>query len=414
MSKNPVRVLYSFPHKLGGGRIQTTAWEQVHGLLKAGAEVTVYPGVVEVPLPGNPTVKPTLARGKVRLPYKLLGVLRTCMLHDRIVARRLEKLAGQIDVVHTWPLGAMETIRTATRLGIPTVLERPNAHTRYAYEVVKAECERLGVALPPGHEHAFDRDKLRREEEEYRLCSRLLCPSDFVAKTFLDEGFPRQKLARHQYGVDPRFFHPDSARRRDGSKPFTMIFVGVCAVRKGLHFALEAWLRSPACRDGQFLIAGGFIPSYEERLRPMLSHPSIRVLGHRDDVAELMRSSDVLVLPTLEEGSALVSSEARSSGCVLLVSEAAGAVCKHEENGLLHRVGDVETLTQHITMLHGDRSLLERLRTASLSTIDQITWSAAGVKLLEVYREVIAQHQEQRQAVNVPVAELSAPQYVVR
>lgn len=99
---------------------------------------------------------------------------------------------------------------------------------------------------------------------------------------------------------------------------------------------------------------------------------------------------------------------------MLLVSEAAGAVCKHEENGLLHRVGDVETLTQHITMLHGDRSLLERLRTASLSTIDQITWSAAGVKLLEVYREVIAQHQEQRQAVNVPVAELSAPQYVVR
>ncbi len=45
-----------------------------------------------------------------------------------------------------------------------------------------------------------------------------------------------------------------------------MIFVGVCAVRKGLHYALEAWLRSPASKDGTFLIAGGFLPDYQEKL----------------------------------------------------------------------------------------------------------------------------------------------------
>jgi glycosyltransferase involved in cell wall biosynthesis len=59
----------------------------------------------------------------------------------------------------------------------------------------------------------------------------------------------------------------------------------------------------------------------------MLSHPSVRVLGHRNDVPELMRKSDILVLPSIEEGSALVAAEARGSGCALLVSEAAGAVC---------------------------------------------------------------------------------------
>jgi hypothetical protein len=33
----------------------------------------------------------------------------------------------------------------------------------------------------------------------------------------------------------------------------------VCAVRKGVHYALEAWLQSPACQDGTFLIAGKFL-----------------------------------------------------------------------------------------------------------------------------------------------------------
>ena len=105
-----------------------------------------------------------------------------------------------------------------------------------------------------------------------------------------------------------------------------MLFAGLCAVRKGVHFALEAWLRSPASTDGTFLIAGDFLPAYREKLAPLLAHPSVQVLGHRDDVAELMRVSDVLVLPSIEEGSALAANEAIASGCVPLVSDRASGV----------------------------------------------------------------------------------------
>jgi hypothetical protein len=41
-----VRVLYSFPHKLGAARICTTAWYQVKGIAAAGAKVTVYTGSI--------------------------------------------------------------------------------------------------------------------------------------------------------------------------------------------------------------------------------------------------------------------------------------------------------------------------------------------------------------------------------
>ena len=386
-----VRVLYSFPLRLGAERICTTAWHQVNGLAEAGADVLVFPASISRPVAPGVTVSPTLERGMFRLPYRIVGGIRAGALHDRIVARRLEKLVGKIDIVHTWPLGALKTLKTARRLGIPTVLERCNAHTGFAMEVVQKECDRLGVTLPADHEHAYNAGKLRKEEEEYALADRLLCPSDFVVKTFLDRGYPAAQLVRHQYGFDEKAFHP-GCEPRPGNRGLTMLFVGACAVRKVVHYALEAWLRSPASQDGTFLIAGEFLPDYQQKLASMLAHPSVKVLGHRNDVAELMRNSDVLVLPSIEEGSALVTSEARGSGCVLLVSDAAGAICRHMENALVHKSGDVSALAQHITLLHQDSTTLERLRAASLATIPDLTWTAAGRILLHAYRETIAAH----------------------
>ncbi len=398
MKTEAVRVLYSFPLRLGADRICYTAWQQVNGLAAAGADLVVCAASIGRPVEPAARVAPTLARGRYRLPYRLFGTTRAVALHDWITARRLEKLAGTIDIVHTWPTGALRTLKTAAKLAIPTVLERPNANTRVAMLLVKNECQRLGVALPPGHEHAYDERKLRREEEEYELADRLLCPSDFVVRTFLERGYPAGKLVRHQYGFDEKRYFPGAQMGEGGG--LRVLFAGVCAVRKGLHYALEAWIASPASEQGTFSIAGEFLPAYRERLKSMLVHPSVRVLGHRSDLPDLMRNSDILVLPSIEEGSALVTSEARGSGCVLLVSEAAGAICRHMEDALVHRVGDVPTLTRHFAMLHQDRALLERLRTASLAGISSLTWTAAGVRLLDVYRETIEAHKAAQSGVD--------------
>ena len=402
-----LRVLYSFPHKLGAARICYTAWQQVCGIAAAGAEVLAFPGVLQRPVPECVAVRPTLARGKMRLPYKVLGKLRSLALHDYIVARRIEKLLGKIDIVHAWPMAAHRTLQTAERLGIPTVLERPNAHTRYAYDTVQAECRRIGIVLPPGHEYEYNEDILSKEEAEYGLAYRILCPSDFVVQTFTDQGIARKKLVRHQYGFDERLYYP-SSEPRSRTAGLTMLFAGVAAVRKGVHFALEAWLRSPAKDTGTFLIAGDFLPAYREKLSQLLAHPSVHVLGHRNDMAELMRKSDLLVLPSIEEGYGLVIAEAMGSGCVPLASDACTEICRHMETGLMHHAGDVDALAGHITMLHENRVLLNRLRTASLQMAPDITWSAAGVKLVDVYREVIASY-AQRSPRALPEQKVSHP-----
>jgi glycosyltransferase involved in cell wall biosynthesis len=382
-----VNVVYSFPHRIGGQRIALTAWQQVAGAGQAGARMTVFPASVTVPFPGPIRVRSTLAYGQFRLPFRLVGDSRMFDLHDRIVARRLESIAGEIDVVHAWPLGARETLKAARRLEVPCVLERPNAHTRFAFEAVRDECNRLGVALPPDHEHAFNSATLEKEEEEYELADRVLCPSEFVVKTFLDKGFPPEKLVRHVYGFDEKIFFPDLSDSRS-ERPFTMIFVGVAAVRKGLHFALEAWLNSPASKNGIFQIAGEILPEYGQKIDSMLAHPSVHALGHRNDVASLMRASDILVLPSIEEGFGLTCVEAMGSGCVPLVSDACTDVCRHNENALVHSVADVETLSTQISDLYNDRELLARLRDCALTSATELTWARAGVRLNEVYREV--------------------------
>lgn len=385
-----VRVLYSFPHKLGAGRICTTAWHQVEGLAHAGADVAVFTGCISRVLPWQVKVHTTLAWNRLRIPYRLLGTLRACALHDWLVARKLEALAGQFDVIHVWPLAAWRTIKVAKKLGIPTLLERPNAHTRFAYEVVREECRRLGITMPPGHEHAFNDAVLDRESREYDLADKLLCPSDFVARTFRERGYPEERLVRHQYGFDNEVYYPSQVPCRSNGG-LTFLFAGGCAPRKGLHYALDAWLRSSASSEGVFQIVGAFIPGYAEVLSRQLAHPRVKVLGHRNDMADLMRSSDVLVLPSIEEGSALVTYEARGSGCVLLVSDAAGAVCNPGKDALVHPAHDVATLAGHMSLLHENRPLFHRLRAGSLRGASGLTWKAAGAKLLEVYRRTVSE-----------------------
>ncbi len=379
-----MRILYSFPHRIGAGRICYTAWEQVRCLSESGIDVLLMAGSQSRPLPNAVSVWPTLSRGKYRVPYRLLGK-RALQLHDLIVARRLKSLVGKIDVVHCWPSGALETLKEAKRRGIPTVLERPNAHTRYCYETVGEECKRIGVQ--PHDDYVHRESVLRREEAEFAAPDYLLCPSEFSAKTFRDKGFTN--ILRHRYGYDENRFFPDIPRDPGLQVKIRALWVGVDAVRKGLHHALEAWIYSPAIHDGMFLIAGELSSEFKKKFAYLLEHPSVVQLGHRSDVPYLMRTADILMLPTLEEGSPLVCMEAIGSGCIPLVSTVCEGVCRHGKNALIHNVGDVETLRKQITELHCNPELMAHLRKGCVESRDDLTWSKAADTLKMAYEDAL-------------------------
>jgi glycosyltransferase involved in cell wall biosynthesis len=379
-----MRVLYSFPTRLGTTGIGTTAWHGVAGLVEHGVEVTVVCASCERTLPDGVRLIETLRPAGVKIPFRALGFDRALRVHDRRTAATLRRLRANTDIVHTWPLGAERTLVAAKALGIASVLERPNAHTEFAFKAVARVRRELGLELDPSSPHMRRPERLAREEREYATADALLCPSDFVAGTFRDAGVPDERLLRHRYGYDPARFGA-GGRDDGGDRPFTAGFVGRGEPRKGLHYALRAWRDSGAAERGRFVIAGAVDPDYRAVLEPLLAHPSVELRGHVADPSALMRSFDVLVLPSVEEGSALVTYEARASGCVLVVSDHSGAVCEDGVDALVHPAGDQTVLAAHLRTLAEDRELLRRLRVASLAGAADLTWSAAGRMLAGAY-----------------------------
>lgn len=282
------------------------------------------------------------------------------------------------------------TIAEAESHGIPSVLERPNAHTGYAFEAAAEEAERCGIELPQGHDHAFDLNRLEHELCEYSACDFLLCPSDFVARTFLERNTPESKILRHQYGFDPKRFFPGQQNPEGTNTPrMTAIYAGVCEPRKGLHYILEAWHASGVGKDCELLICGRFVPGYAEELRALLDHPSIKILGHRNDLPEQMRKADVFLLSSVEEGSALVTYEAMGSGCVLLVSDATGAPCVDGETALIHPMRDVSCLSRHLAEMRENTVRRHEIRARSIELSKNLTWQNAGKVMLDGYRTAI-------------------------
>ncbi|GAA5200930.1 glycosyltransferase family 4 protein [Microbacterium jejuense] len=379
-----MQVLLSFPHALGAPGIGTTAWHQADSLSAAGHEVHVVAASVARPLAGAASVTTSLSAKGLRVPHKAVGRDRAFRWHDTVARSVLARTP--VDVVHLWPLAPGLTAQAAREAGIAAVREAPNTHTRHAWRVVAAEIDALGYpAERTAHTH--DAEHLAMEEAEWAAVTGVLAPSDAVADSFVDAGFEPHRVLRHRYGRRPS---PRRAvARAAAARPLRAVYVGLGEPRKGLHHGLRAWLDSRAADEGTFTIVGRLLPAYAQMLQSQLAHPSVRVAGFADDVDAALAAADVLVLPTLEEGSALVTYEAQGMGCVPLVSTAAGAVIDDGVHGLLHRPGDVAALTQQFDRLAADRSELAELSSAALAHADELSWDRAGEHLARAYEAAI-------------------------
>ena len=382
-----MRVLYSFPHTLGKPGISTTAFHQIEGLIGQGVTVDVVCTSLQRDLHGSRRVIETLRVGGQRVPHRALGVHRAYSYHDWRAAKTLERLRHEVDLVHTWPAACLRTLSTARRVGVPGFREVPSAHTQTAYEDAAREAAAVGVELPSDHHHRYDARHLDRELREFAAADYLLVPSAYVEQSFLERGHPPEQLIQHRYGFDPGSFEVLAQVEKRNGDGLTAVFVGRGEPNKGLHHALRAWVESGAGERGRLLVCGELLPSYREQIETLLAHPSVQELGFVTDVGRVMRDADLLLLPSLTEGSALVTYEAQAAGCALLVSDAAGAPFEHLREGLVHTRGDVATLTEQLRCLDRDRELLHRLRTGALVNAAGLTWASAAERLVNAYAE---------------------------
>lgn len=378
-------VLYSFPHVIGAPGIGSTAMAQVVGLIESGHEVHLVTAGMTRPIPGLASLICTLRVGPVRVRPRLIGRRRAYRLHDVLAMRRVERIVPH--VVHTWPSGALRTLRRAAELGIPGLRESPNTHTEHAFARVAAELDALGLAESGQTAHTFDAGRLAVERAELDVASHVLVPSEAVADSYRVRGFAEHRLLRTQYGAE----RPASEPIRDHRAPFTALFLGRVEPRKGVHHALAAWADSEAARHGgRLLVVGDVVPGYDELLRRWGDLPGVEFRPFTSDPGLLLASADALLLPTVEEGSALVTYEAQSHGCVILVSDAAGAMLETGRTGLVHAVGDVAGLRSQIDLLFRQPETLRAMQRNAREYSANLTWGVAASRLSDAYRRACA------------------------
>jgi glycosyltransferase involved in cell wall biosynthesis len=117
------------------------------------------------------------------------------------------------------------------------------------------------------------------------------------------------------------------------------------------------------------LIAG--IGPEEQQLRQMAATlgvgSEVRMIGHRDDVLELVRAFDVAVLPSRREGSPLALIEYMALGAPVVATAVGGVpeLITDGEHGLLVPPRDPHALANAIQRLLDDRRLAARLGNAA-------------------------------------------------
>jgi glycosyltransferase involved in cell wall biosynthesis len=223
------------------------------------------------------------------------------------------------EVCYTFTQVGLETLRWAKRSGIATVLETPNGHLAAFREVYVEETARWCGGRHLGHPTA---QMVERVEEEYRLADRIRVSSRWTRDSLVAAGVPAAKISVLEQPVDlDRFQPPVSRPSRNG--PLRLCFVGSLDLRKGFVYLLRA-LRLAGPERFELTIVGATGDRCSRRLFAAES-AGLQVTAVPGDPVPVYGRSELMVLPTLEDGSPFAAAEAMACGLPLVVTTSCGA-----------------------------------------------------------------------------------------
>jgi glycosyltransferase involved in cell wall biosynthesis len=238
---------------------------------------------------------------------------------------------------------------------------------------------------------SIDRRVIEKEMAEYEMADAILVPSEFARRSFIAEGVPEAKLRKVPYGVDLRRFSPAGAPE---AGRFDVLFVGAATLRKGVPDLLDAYrmLQHPHKRLR-------FVGAVTEDVRALLqrahrSDPSIEILGPRpqDRLREIMSTAHVMVLPSIEEGLALVQAQALACGCPVIASTNTGGEDLFTDGveGFIVQIRSPDAIAERLQRLADDSVLQAGMREAALIRVQALGgWDQYGQNILTVVEGLV-------------------------
>ena len=193
-------------------------------------------------------------------------------------------------------------------------------------------------------------------------------------------------------GVDTRVFHPRQAPRVPGR---IVAVASADSPSKGADTLLRALAKLVAEREAQLTVVGRLVPGGQtERLvRDLALGDSIRFVHGISEIelAELMASAEIAVVPSLYEGFSLPAVEHMASGTPLVASrtgalpEVTGAAAE------LVEPGDPEVLCRALRALLDSPDRRAQLSAAASQRVqERFSWNAVARSTAEFYHQAIS------------------------
>ena len=235
--------------------------------------------------------------------------------------------------------------------------------------------------------------------------NRVVAVSRAVREDLLEQGYPKEKIVVIPNGIDANTFTKVSEqerrnhRRELGIDEGDTLFGTIARLspQKDVTCFLEALARQEeSCKA--FIAGDG--PLREQLMQRALalsiSH-RCHFLGHRRDIAALLKACDVFVLSSRWEGLPLTILEAMASSLPVNASAVDGSkeAVIHEETGILVEAGKVDQFSKAMALLAADPKLRQRYGSASLERVKKVfTIERVAKEHLKLYEEVLEEASE--------------------
>ena len=303
---------------------------------------------------------------------------------QRVVRKGLHRATA----VYGFKTGCLEIFQEARRHQIICLMEQNSAAHRILNQLRNEEEERW----PDWKKNnisgilngSFDDAVAQREQAEWAAADYIVCPSEFVISTLRSMGVNPLKCRLLPYGIDTGALHQRQRRPRGDS--INLLFVGSVGVQKGVPYLLEALRRLDSSKIHCRLVGG--VDANPSRLSEYARWAEVTGPVPRSEMGGVFDWADVLVSPSLCEGSALVTYEALSCGIPVITTPNSGSLVRDGKNGFIVPIRDPQALADRVDQLAADSELLSAMSACALECRNDLTSEAYGAGLLKLIRSV--------------------------
>jgi glycosyltransferase involved in cell wall biosynthesis len=291
---------------------------------------------------------------------------------------------ARLDVVDALDGLGLEAGTATQQRGGVWILNRGSAHILTQRQLLVDEHERWGQPMPGSY---FDPWMVERGLAEYAAASAIVVPSHFAKRSFVDRGIDSARVHVCPYGVDLGMFKPEP--RQD--QKFRALFVGAQSIQKGIGYlfdavrplvqagAMELWLVGAPTSDGRPIL---------DRNTDLFTHHGVQP---RSRLAWFYSQASVLVVPSVQEGLALVQAQAMACGIPVIATVNSGAedLFSNGVEGFIVPPRDAGAIRERLQFLLDNPRRLRDMGAAALNRVQSLGgWARYGRLCRDVYRKV--------------------------